>query len=81
MVVEAELRDMLGTPACAEKRSGLSGRRCHCAGYRSALRGTLLSIPPWRDFGMPVLFCSHRQAACRFVEGFLQRYHRKEEMA
>ena len=25
------------------------------------------------DFGIPVFFCSNRQIACRFVEGYLLR--------
>ncbi|NQT81865.1 hypothetical protein HQ563_02495 [bacterium] len=42
--------------------------------------GTLLSIPPWRDFGTAVLFPWDREAASRFVEGFRQRYQQKEQV-
>jgi len=28
------------------------------------------------DFDIPVFFCSDRQVACRFVEGYLLRFHR-----
>jgi len=62
VVVEADLRDILG----GRYRSGA---------HPNAVLGTLLSIVV--DFGIPVFFCSDRQAACRFVEGFLHRYHRK----
>jgi ERCC4-type nuclease len=48
--------------------------------YRSdahphALIGTVASIVV--DFGVPVYFCSDRQAACRFVEEYLTRFHRR----
>ena len=48
--------------------------------YRSdahphALIGTVASIVV--DFGVPVFFCSDRQAACRFVEEYLTRFHRR----
>ncbi len=62
VVVEADLRDILG----GRYRSGA---------HPNAVLGTLLSIVV--DFGIPVFFCSDRQAACRFVEGFIHRYHRK----
>lgn len=62
VVVEADLRDIF------------SGRYLSGAHPNSVL-GILLSIVV--DFGIPVFFCSDRQAACRFVEGFLLRYHRR----
>ena len=37
--------------------------------------GTVASIVV--DFGVPVYFCSDRQAACRFVEEYLTRFHRR----
>jgi len=61
VVVEADLRDVLG----GRYRSGA---------HPNAVLGTLLSIVV--DFDVPVFFCSDRQAACRFVEGYLHRYHR-----
>jgi len=62
VVVEADLRDILG----GRYRSGA---------HPNAVLGALLSIVV--DFGIPVFFCSDRQATCRFVEEFLHRYHRK----
>jgi len=62
VVVEANLRDILD----GRYRSGA---------HPNSVLGTLLSIIV--DFGIPVFFCSDPQAACRFVEGFLLRYHRK----
>ena len=62
VVVEADLRDILG----GRYRSGA---------HPNAVLGATLSIVV--DFGIPVFFCSDRQAACRFVEEFLHRYHRK----
>ena len=61
VVVEANLSDIL------------------TRGYRSgahpnAVLGAVLSIVV--DFRVPVFFCSDRQAACRFVEGYLRRAHR-----
>lgn len=48
--------------------------------YRSyahphAIIATVASIVV--DFGVPVYFCSDRQAACRFVEEYLTRFHRR----
>ena len=63
IVVEADLSDILG----GRYRSGA---------HPNAVLGTILSIVV--DFDIPVFFCSDRQAACRFVEGFLLRFHRKE---
>ncbi|MBI5843193.1 MAG: hypothetical protein HZB23_00825 [Deltaproteobacteria bacterium] len=62
VVVEADLRDVLD----CRYRSGV---------HPNAVLGAVLSIVI--DFGVPVFFCSDRQAACRFVEDFLHRYHRK----
>ena len=62
VVVEANLRDIL----TGAYRSGA---------HPHAILGTVLSIIV--DFRIPVFFCSDRQAACRFVEGYLLRYHRK----
>jgi len=62
VVVEADLRDIIG----GRYRSGA---------HPNAVLGALLSIVI--DFGVPVFFCSDRQAACRFVEGYLTRFHRK----
>ncbi len=62
VVVEADLHDILA----GRYRSGA---------HPNSILGTLLSIIV--DFGIPVFFCSDRQAACLFVEGFLLRYHRK----
>jgi DNA excision repair protein ERCC-4 len=62
VVVEADLRDILG----GRYRSGA---------HPNSVLGALVSIVV--DFGIPVFFCSDRQAACRFVEGFLLRYHKK----
>jgi ERCC4-type nuclease len=63
VVVEADLSDILG----GRYRSGANP---------NAVLGTVLSIVV--DFDIPVFFCSDRQAACRFVEGYLLRFHRKE---
>ncbi len=62
VVVEADLRDLL----LGRYRSGA---------HPHSVWGALLAIIV--DFGIPVFFCSDRQVACRFVEGFLQRYYRK----
>ena len=59
---EADLSDILG----GRYRSGA---------HTNAVLGTVLSIVV--DFDIPVFFCSDRQAACRFVEGFLLRFHRR----
>lgn len=62
IVVEANLRDVL--EGCYRSRA-----------HPNAILGAILSIVV--DFGVPVYFCSDRQAACLFVESFLSRYHRK----
>ena len=64
VVVEADLVDVL------------RGR------YRSdahphAVLGTVVSI--CLDFGVPVFFCSSRQAACRFVLEYLLRFSRRAD--
>ena len=61
ILVEASLSDIL-----AERyRSGA---------HPNAVLGAVLSIVV--DFDIPVFFCSDRQSACRFVEGYLRRVHR-----
>ena len=65
IVVEADLSDILG----GRYRSGANP---------NAVLGALLSIIV--DFGVPVFFCSDRQAACRFVEGYLMRCERKRRI-
>lgn len=40
-----------------------------------AIVGAALSII--MDYGIPVFFCSDRQASCRFVEEYLNRFHRR----
>ncbi|MFH1891095.1 MAG: ERCC4 domain-containing protein [Candidatus Zixiibacteriota bacterium] len=63
VVVEADLRDILGG-------------RCRSGAHPNAVLGAVLSIIV--DFDIPVFFCSDRQVACRFVEGYLIRCQRKE---
>ncbi len=58
IVVEADLADVL------------AGRYRGDAHPQSVL-GSALAIAV--DFGIPVFFCSNRQIACRFVEGYLLR--------
>ena len=65
IVVEADLSDILG----GRYRSGANP---------NAVLGTILSIII--DFDIPVFFCSDRQAACRFVEGYLMRCERKRRI-
>lgn len=62
VVVESDLRDVL----TGRYRSGA---------HPNAILGTVISIVV--DFQIPVFFCSDRQVACRFVEEFLLRFHRK----
>jgi len=62
IVVETDLHDIL-------RGHYLSGA------HPNAILGIILSIIV--DFGIPVFFCSDRQAACKFVKEFLLRYHRK----
>lgn len=63
IVVEADFSDILG----GRYRSGA---------HPNVVLGTVLSIIV--DFDIPVFFCSDRQAACRFVEGYLIRFQRKK---
>jgi len=56
VVVEAGLLDVLGKRYRGEARP-------------EAIVGTTLSI--LLDYGVPVLFCGNRQAACHFTRGFL----------
>jgi ERCC4-type nuclease len=58
VVVEADLADVL------------AGRYRGDA-HPHAILGSALAITV--DFGIPVYFCSNRQIACRFVEGYLLR--------
>lgn len=58
VVVEANLEDVMA-------------RRYRCGAHPNAILGSTLAIAI--DFGIPVYFCSSRQAACRFAEGFLLR--------
>ena len=62
IVVEATLEDVLA-------------HRYRSGAHPNAVLGATLSIVV--DHGVPVFFCGDRQLACRFVEGFLCRYHRK----
>ena len=39
----------------------------------NSLLGSIAAITV--DFGVPVFFCSNRQAAARFVEAYLRRIH------
>jgi ERCC4-type nuclease len=58
IVIEANLSDVLEG-------------RYRCGAHPHAIVGSALAIMV--DFGVPVYFCSSRQAACKFVEGFLLR--------
>ncbi len=58
VVVEADLEDVLA----GRYRGGA---------HPHAVLGSALAITV--DFGIPVFFCSNRQIACRFVEGYLLR--------
>ena len=62
VVVEGSLRDLMEGKAAT-------------GAHPSSLLGAALSLIV--DHGIPVFFCSDRQAACRFVEGYLLRVHRK----
>ncbi len=46
-----------------------------CGAHPNAILGAVLAIII--DHAIPVYFCSDRQTACRFVEGYLLRCHRK----
>jgi DNA excision repair protein ERCC-4 len=58
VVVEANLSDVLAG-------------RYRSDAHPNAIVGSSLAIMV--DFGIPVYFCSNRQVACKFVEGFLLR--------
>lgn len=58
VVVEADMADVL------------AGRYRGDA-HPNTILGSALAITV--DFGIPVFFCSNRQIACRFVEGYLLR--------
>jgi DNA excision repair protein ERCC-4 len=62
IVVEATLMEILG----GQYRSGV---------HPNALLGTVAAITV--DFGIPVFFCSNRQAAARFVEAYLVRIYER----
>ena len=62
VVVEANLDDIFA-------------HRYHSGTHPNAVVGAALSIVV--DYGVPVFFCSDRQACCRFTEGFLLRAYRK----
>jgi ERCC4-type nuclease len=62
VVVEAEMEDVLSH----RYASGADPR---------AVFGAMLSIVV--DHRVPVFFCGDRQIACRFVEGLLTLYHRR----
>jgi DNA excision repair protein ERCC-4 len=62
VVVEASLREIIQR----EYRSNA---------HPSAVLGAAMSIII--DFNVPVFFCADRQVACRFVEEYLLRVHRK----
>jgi len=62
VVVEASLGDVFA-------------HRYHSGAHPNAVVGAAISIIV--DYGVPVFFCSDRQACCRFTEGFLLRAYRK----
>jgi DNA excision repair protein ERCC-4 len=62
VVVEADLADVLRG-------------RYRSDAHPNALLGAVVSIVV--DFGVPVYFCSSRQAACRFVLEYLLRFYRR----
>lgn len=62
VVVEGNLMDVLG----GRYRSGA---------HPNALLGTIAAITI--DFGIPVFFCSNRQASARFVEAYLVRVYER----
>lgn len=64
VVVEADLRDVLD-------------RRYEGGVHPHALFGAVVSICV--DYSIPVFFVSDRQAACRYVELYLKRFHLKVE--
>jgi ERCC4-type nuclease len=58
VVVEADLSDVIGG-------------RYRGDAHPLAILGSAVAVTV--DFGVPVFFCSNRQIACRFVEGYLIR--------
>lgn len=62
IVIEADLSDILA-------------ERYRAGAHPNSVLGSALSII--LDHGVPIYFCSNRQAARQFVEGFLLMYHRK----
>lgn len=62
VVVEGNMRDILDS-------------RYRAGAHPNAILGSVISIIV--DFSVPVYFCSDRQVACRFVEEFLTRFHRR----
>jgi ERCC4-type nuclease len=62
VVVECNFRDLVD----GRYRSGA---------HPHALIATVAAIVV--DFGVPVYFCSDRQAACCFVQEYLSRFHRR----
>jgi ERCC4-type nuclease len=62
IVVEADLGDIL-------EGKYMSGA------HPNSVLGAAISIIV--DFGIPVFFCGNRQAACRFVEAYLLRFHKR----
>jgi len=55
--------------------SDILGGRYRSGANPNYVLGTVLSIVV--DIYIAVFFCSDRQAACRFVEGYFLRFHRK----
>lgn len=62
IVVEADFEELLS----GNYRSGA---------HPASVTGAALSIIV--DYGIPVFFCSNRQCACRFVQEYLLRCHRR----
>ena len=62
------------TRACVVVEANLSDAmagRYRCDAHPNAILGSALAIAV--DFGIPIYFCSSRQVACRFVEGYVLR--------
>jgi ERCC4-type nuclease len=72
---QKELQKLAGyRAACVVVEAGVIDvlqKRYRGEAHPNAVLGCALSII--LDFGVPVFFCSNRQAACRFVEGYLLR--------
>ncbi len=73
----AELRKLGGyRAACVVVEAGLVDifeKRYRGGARTNAVLGSALSII--LDFGVPVFFCSNRQAACHFVQAYLLAAH------